>query len=209
MVPTSPRFRGRTWHSTGAIPGGKFIAQQPGRRGRPSSGRRAASRSFHRTRSGWEPTRSPGGLPALHGHATSSSGSRPDDLLKVTDDNQADAITAPSSLYDPTFTFQFGEDAQLPAITIQPVRRQAVHQVDQRTHRAVLSPADRDRVGIRLPSRHDHRVLLWKRSCEARSTAGSTTTRANAPTRSGRRSPIHGAPRHARQRRRMGARRLQ
>jgi formylglycine-generating enzyme required for sulfatase activity len=36
----------------------------------------------------------------------------------VTPDNQADAITAPSSLYDPTMTFTNGEDPLQPAVTM-------------------------------------------------------------------------------------------
>jgi sulfatase modifying factor 1 len=36
----------------------------------------------------------------------------------VTDANKADAITAPSSLYDPTMTFTNGEDPQQPAVTM-------------------------------------------------------------------------------------------
>jgi formylglycine-generating enzyme required for sulfatase activity len=36
----------------------------------------------------------------------------------VTDDNKADAVTAPTALYDPTFTFEHGEDPKLPAVTM-------------------------------------------------------------------------------------------
>jgi sulfatase modifying factor 1 len=36
----------------------------------------------------------------------------------VTDENQADAITAPSTLYDPTMTFTNGEDPLQPAVTM-------------------------------------------------------------------------------------------
>ena len=36
----------------------------------------------------------------------------------VTDANQADAVTAPTALYDPTFTFEFGDDPKLPAVTM-------------------------------------------------------------------------------------------
>lgn len=36
----------------------------------------------------------------------------------VTDANQADAITAPSALYDPTMTFTNGEDPRQPAVTM-------------------------------------------------------------------------------------------
>ena len=34
----------------------------------------------------------------------------------VTDENRVDAITAPTVLYEPAFTFEFGDDPQLPAV---------------------------------------------------------------------------------------------
>ncbi|QDU95629.1 formylglycine-generating enzyme family protein [Lignipirellula cremea] len=37
---------------------------------------------------------------------------------RVTDENRADAITAPSNLYDPSFTFQSGSDPQQPALSM-------------------------------------------------------------------------------------------
>jgi len=37
---------------------------------------------------------------------------------KITDDNRADAITAPSNLYDPSFTFQSGSHPQQPALSM-------------------------------------------------------------------------------------------
>lgn len=39
-------------------------------------------------------------------------------MRPVTDDNKIDAITAPTELYDPSFTFEFGEDPKLPAVTV-------------------------------------------------------------------------------------------
>ena len=39
-------------------------------------------------------------------------------LRKVNDENQVDAITAPTMLYEPEFTFEYGEDDELPAVTI-------------------------------------------------------------------------------------------
>ncbi len=39
-------------------------------------------------------------------------------MRKVTDDNQIDAITAPTELYDPSYTFEFGEDPEFPAVTM-------------------------------------------------------------------------------------------
>ena len=37
---------------------------------------------------------------------------------KVNDTNLADAITAPTELYDPSFTFEYGEEPQQPAVTM-------------------------------------------------------------------------------------------
>lgn len=37
---------------------------------------------------------------------------------KVTDDNMVDAITAPTELYDPTFTYEYGEEPRQPAVTM-------------------------------------------------------------------------------------------
>jgi hypothetical protein len=45
--------------------------------------------------------------------AMRSAGIRP-----ITPDNEADAVTAPSALYDPTTTFVNGEDDALPAVTM-------------------------------------------------------------------------------------------
>jgi formylglycine-generating enzyme required for sulfatase activity len=39
-------------------------------------------------------------------------------LHPITDQNKPYVVTAPSNLYDPTFTFQFGEDPRQPAITM-------------------------------------------------------------------------------------------
>ncbi len=41
-----------------------------------------------------------------------------DGVRKVDADNKADAVTAPTELYDATFTFKFGEEANLPAVTM-------------------------------------------------------------------------------------------
>jgi formylglycine-generating enzyme len=38
--------------------------------------------------------------------------------IPVTDDNRVDAVSAPSSLYDPTYNFGHGEDKQMPAVTM-------------------------------------------------------------------------------------------
>jgi formylglycine-generating enzyme required for sulfatase activity len=39
-------------------------------------------------------------------------------LRKVTDENRIDAITSPTPLYEPDFTFEYGEDDEQPAVTI-------------------------------------------------------------------------------------------
>lgn len=36
----------------------------------------------------------------------------------VTEENQVDAITAPTPLYEPSFTYEYGDDPELPAVTI-------------------------------------------------------------------------------------------
>ncbi len=42
-----------------------------------------------------------------------ASGTRP-----VSEDNKVDAITAPTELYDPSFTYEYGEDLEQPAVTM-------------------------------------------------------------------------------------------
>ncbi len=39
-------------------------------------------------------------------------------LRPVTEDNRIDVVTSPTPLYEPTFTFEFGEDPSQPAITV-------------------------------------------------------------------------------------------
>ncbi len=39
-------------------------------------------------------------------------------LRIVNDSNAVDAVTAPTELYDPTFTFEYGQDLKLPAVTM-------------------------------------------------------------------------------------------
>jgi len=39
-------------------------------------------------------------------------------LRKVDASNEVDAVTAPTELYDSTFTYKFGQDAELPAVTM-------------------------------------------------------------------------------------------
>ena len=39
-------------------------------------------------------------------------------IRKITDDNKVDAITAPTELYDSTFTYEYGEEPEQPAVTM-------------------------------------------------------------------------------------------
>ncbi|MEO8270277.1 MAG: formylglycine-generating enzyme family protein [Aureliella sp.] len=39
-------------------------------------------------------------------------------LRKISEDNRVDAITAPTELYDSSFTYEYGQDANLPAVTM-------------------------------------------------------------------------------------------
>jgi formylglycine-generating enzyme required for sulfatase activity len=39
-------------------------------------------------------------------------------LRKIDESNRVDAVTAPTELYDPTYTFEFGQDPELPAVTM-------------------------------------------------------------------------------------------
>ncbi|MBP88219.1 MAG: transcriptional regulator [Planctomycetaceae bacterium] len=41
-------------------------------------------------------------------------------IRRVNDENKVDAITAPTELYDPSFTFEYGEEPEQPAVTITP-----------------------------------------------------------------------------------------
>ena len=58
--------------------------------------------------------------------------------------------------------------AKHPAVIMSQLRGPAVHQVAQQKDRPLLPPADRGRVGIRLPRRHEDRLLLRRRPQEAR-----------------------------------------
>ena len=63
-------------------------------------------------------------------------------LRPVTEENKIDAVTAPTPLYEPSFTFEFGEKPELPAVTITQYSACLLY----------TSPSPRDQRGSRMPS---------------------------------------------------------
>ncbi|MGY8771597.1 MAG: formylglycine-generating enzyme family protein, partial [Pirellulales bacterium] len=45
-------------------------------------------------------------------------------IRKVNDENRIDAVTAPTPLYEPSNSYEYGEDPQLPAVTMTPYSAQ-------------------------------------------------------------------------------------
>ena len=80
-------------------------------------------------------------------------------------DKLADAVTRPTKPYT-DMTFGMGKDG-FPAICMTQLRRQEVLPMAQREDRPLLPAADRGRMGIRLPGRHEDGLFVRRRPGQA------------------------------------------
>ena len=124
--------------------------------------------------------------------ASTSSGARRKQVAGNAVRQVADAVGHPTKPYT-DMTLRHGQ-GRLSGDLHDAVRRQDVLQVALGQDRPLLSPADRGRMGICLPRRHDDGLFVRRRSRRSwATTPGSATTATRSITRSARRSPIPGA----------------
>ena len=115
-------------------------------------------------------------------------------LRPVTKDQQSDAVTAPSNLYDPTFTFRNGQKPRQPAVTMSQYAAKQYTKWLSRLSDDFYRPPQRGRMGIRLRTRARGRPIssvTIRPSLAAM--PGSSTTRMNRHTKSAASFPILGA----------------
>ena len=174
------------------IPGGTFTMGSPDEREGPQGRRRPAARGRRSSRSGWASAKSPG-------TSTSCGAFELDMQRRKLKQGRADRLRQAGRRRRPAHQALHRHDlrhgqGRLSGHLHDPVRRQDVLQVALGQDRPLLSPADRGRVGIRLPRRHDDRLLASatiRRS--SATTPGTSTTATTSTTRSARRSRIPGA----------------
>ena len=176
----------------GADPRRQVHDGQPEQRRRTARTTKARNSKSRSSRSGWASAKSPGTSTSCGAWASTSSAARSTERQPTEWDKLADAITMPTKPYT-DMTFGMGKEGYAGHLH-DPIGRQDVLQVAVGQDRPLLPPADRSRMGIRLPRGHEDRLSLRRRSGEARATTpGTSTTATTSITRSARRSRIPGA----------------